>query len=58
MLTLLKQHLSSPGQYLNDSYRRVAIIQCFPNSSKGSGRSEILLGGGKGGKFFNQVRGT
>ena len=50
MLTLLKQHLSSPGQYLNDSYR----LSVFQIAVRGQGIGNFT---GEG-EFFNQVRGT
>ena len=53
MLTLLKQHLSSPGQYLNDSYR----LSVFQIAVRGQGDWKFYWGAG-GREFFNQVRGT
>ena len=48
MLTLLKQHLSSPGQYLNDSYR----LSVFQIAVRGQGNQKFYWGGGGGGRIF------
>ena len=52
MLTLLKQHLSSPGQYLNDSYR----LSVFQIAVRGQGNQKFYWGGG-GGRIFLTRRG-